>query len=120
MVVVCQDCRETYSGGHTCASCGGKLLDVANPEVRREYLEDPELAYSIRLLYQARRGMVLLFLGILGGLALFFACVQKGWVADAAWVRYAWYTAGGLLGLLTPVTGLVLANRIVKNTKAMA
>ncbi|RMG19403.1 MAG: hypothetical protein D6729_05380 [Deltaproteobacteria bacterium] len=115
MVKVCRDCKETYSGGSRCPACGAPLLDVADPAVRRSYLEDPDLVYSIRYLYNARRGMVLIFLGILLGIAVLFGCVQRGYFSEGL-LRWAWYVGGGLVALALPLLGFLLGSRVVRST----
>ena len=115
MVKVCRDCKETFSGGNRCPECGAPLLDVADPEVRRTYLEDPDLVYSIRYLYNARRGMVLMFLGILLGLTVLFAAVQQGFFAEGI-LRWLWYFGGGAVALALPVLGFLLGSRVVQST----
>jgi hypothetical protein len=116
VVKICRECQETYSGGHTCHECGGPLLDVAERDVRARYLEDPEVAYSIRFLYQCRRGMVLMFLGVLLGLAVTVACIQRGVLTEGG-ASFLWYGLAVLTGVGFPLLGLYLGSVVVRSTR---
>jgi len=77
---ICPQCRRTFSGGRLCLSCSDEvaLLDVADPAVRRAHLRsDGELKVTIRTYYGARSAMLMLFVGILFGLAFALALLRK-------------------------------------------
>lgn len=116
--MVCSQCQETFSGGHTCPACGGRLLDVARVEVRREYLEDPELAFSIRYLYQVRRGMIVLFLGVMSGLFGLALCVQQAVLSESS-VGWLWYVAGAGASIAGPFVAYLLGSMIVRSTRTV-
>ena len=64
---MCLQCREEVA-----------LLDVAEPSVRRAHLRgDGELRVTIRTYYGARSAMLMLFQGILFGLAFGIALLRK-------------------------------------------
>src|SRR5713226_4821204 len=70
MLKICPTCRRTWSGGRDCPNCGEghPLIDVAEPQGRKLFLRDKELAAAIRGYYGARTGMLIAFWGILIGL----------------------------------------------------
>src|SRR6184192_4072603 len=72
MLKICPLCRRTWSGGRDCPRCGeGRpLIDVAEPQGRKTFLRDRELAAAIRGYYGARTGMLIAFWGILLGLVV--------------------------------------------------
>src|SRR5262244_3723603 len=73
VIKICPRCRRTFSGGTVCLHCQHEvaLLDLAEPAVRRAHLRgDGELRATIRTYYGARSAMLMLFVGILFGLAL--------------------------------------------------
>ncbi len=72
MLKICPVCRQTWSGGRDCPKCGEghPLIDVAEPQGRKTFLRDKELASAIRGYYGARTGMLIAFWGILLGLGL--------------------------------------------------
>lgn len=80
MIKICPRCRRTFSGGTVCLSCDTEvaLLDVAEPAVRRAHLRgDAELKVTLRTYYGARTAMLMLFQGILFGLAFGVALLRK-------------------------------------------
>src|SRR5688572_3817211 len=80
MIKLCPACRRTFSGGTVCLHCQTEvaLLDVADPAVRRAHLRaDGELRVTIRTYYGARSAMLMLFVGILFGLAFGVALLRK-------------------------------------------
>src|SRR5687768_18478885 len=80
MIKICPRCRRTFSGGTVCLACDREvaLLDVAEPSVRRAHLRgDGELRVTIRTYYGARSAMLMLFQGILFGLAFAVALIRK-------------------------------------------
>ena len=86
MLKICPVCRRTWSGGRDCPRCGEghPLIDVAQPQGRKTFLRDRELASAIRGYYGARTGMLIAFGGILLGL-----------VAALFLWRKAMFTPGG-------------------------
>ena len=72
MLKICPVCRRTWSGGRDCPRCGEghPLIDVAQPQGRKTFLRDRELAAAIRGYYGARTGMLIAFWGLLVGLVL--------------------------------------------------
>lgn len=80
MIKICPRCRRTFSGGTVCLHCKQEvaLLDVAEPSVRRAHLRgDGELRVTLRTYYGARSAMLMLFVGILFGLAFGVALLRK-------------------------------------------
>ena len=83
MLKICPICRRTWSGGRDCPHCGEghPLIDVAEPQGRKTFLRDKELAAAIRGYYGARSGMLIAFWGILMGLVAALFLWRKSVVA---------------------------------------
>src|SRR5438105_6332246 len=112
MLKICPLCRRTWSGGRDCPHCGAgyPLIDVAEPQGRRTFLRDKELASAIRGYYGARSGMLVAFWGILVGLVLALALSRKAMVAEH---RAPWIAAAALIALLPFAVAVFLGHRVV-------
>lgn len=113
MLKICPVCRRTWSGGRDCPHCGDghPLIDVAEPQGRKTFLRDKELASAIRGYYGARSGMLVVFLGILLGLVFALALVRKGMVAAHG---APWFVAAAVCALLPFAIGVFLGDRVVR------
>ena len=115
MLKICPICRRTWSGGRDCPQCGEghPLIDVAEPQGRKTFLRDRELASAIRGYYGARSGMLVAFWGILLGVVFALALLRKGMVAPQGHAAF-WY-AGAVAALLVPFGVAVwLGDRVVR------
>jgi hypothetical protein len=109
---ICPLCRQTWSGGRDCPKCGEghPLIDVAEPDGRKVFLRDRELASAIRGYYGARTGMLVAFWGILVGLVLAVALARKATVAHSPWL---WVLAG-VAAVVPFAVAVILGDRIVR------
>ena len=115
MLKICPQCRRTYSGGTICLSCREEvaLLDVADPAVRRAHLRgDTELKSTIRTYYGARSAMLMLFVGILFGLAFGVALLRKAFAMEGP-ARWALTAAAVGAAVLIPVGTAFVGARVV-------
>jgi hypothetical protein len=109
---ICPLCRRTWSGGRDCPHCGEghPLIDVAEPDGRKVFLRDRELASAIRGYYGARTGMLVAFWGILIGLVLALALSRKAMVAHSL----ALWVLAGASALVPFAVAVLLGDRIVR------
>jgi len=112
---ICPICKRTWSGGRDCPRCGEghPLIDVAEPQSRRVYLRDKELAGSIRTYYGARTGMLVAFWGILVGLVLALALGRKAMIAPGGHAAL-WWTAAALAAIVPFAVAIFLGDRVVR------
>src|SRR2546427_562835 len=91
MLKICPICRRTWSGGRDCPHCGEghPLIDVAEPQGRKTFLRDKDLAAAIRGYYGARTGMLIAFWGILLGLVAALILSGFAGLAEAAAIAVA-------------------------------
>jgi MFS family permease len=114
MLKICPMCRRTWSGGRDCPSCGEghPLIDVAEPQGRKTFLRDKELAAAIRGYYGARTGMLIAFCGILIGLVAALFLWRKAVVVPE---HHAAFLAAAIVCAVAPfLTALLLADRVVR------
>jgi hypothetical protein len=98
-----------------CLSCNTEvaLLDVADPAVRRAHLRgDGELRTTIRTYYGARSAMLMLFVGILFGLAFAVALIRKATSLEGPG-RWALFVAAPLLAIALPTVTAFVGARVV-------
>jgi hypothetical protein len=109
---ICPLCRRTWSGGRDCPHCGEghPLIDVAEPDGRKVFLRDRELASAIRGYYGARTGMLVAFWGMLIGLVLAVALSRKAMVTHSPGL---WILAGAS-ALVPFALAVLLGDRIVR------
>ena len=115
MLKICPTCRRTWSGGRDCPHCGdgSPLIDVAEPQGRKTFLRDRELASAIRGYYGARSGMLIVFWGILLGLVFAIALARKAMIAPHG--HAGLWVAGAVVALLLPFGVAVwLGDRVVR------
>ncbi len=115
MIKICPACRRTFSGGTVCLSCQHEvaLLDVADPAVRRAHLRaDGELRVTIRTYYGARSAMLMLFVGILSGLAFAVALARKAFSLHGG-ARGALLAGAVAAAVLLPVLTTFVGARVV-------
>lgn len=115
MLKICPVCRQTWSGGRDCPRCGEghPLIDVAEPQGRKTFLRDRELAAAIRGYYGARTGMLIAFWGILLGLVAALFLWRKAVVAPGS--HHALLLAAAVACALLPFgAAVVLADRVVR------
>ncbi len=97
------------------------LLDVAEPAVRRAHLKgDGELRVTIRTYYGARSAMLLLFQGILFGLAFALALLRKAFSLEGMgrWGLVGLAIAAAvLIPLVTTFVGARLVHRFSKSCR---
>jgi hypothetical protein len=112
---ICPLCRRTWSGGRDCPHCGPghALVDVAEPQGRKTFLRDKELASAIRGYYGARTGMLIAFWGILTGLVLALLLWQKSVLAPGAH-KAALFAAALVCAIAPFLISLLLADRVVR------
>ena len=112
---ICPVCRRTWSGGRDCPRCGEghPLIDVAEPQGRKTFLRDRELAGAIRGYYGARTGMLIAFWGILIGLVAALFLWRKAVLAPGAH-QAVLLTAAVVCAILPFLLALLLANRVVR------
>jgi hypothetical protein len=115
MLKICPVCRRTWSGGRDCPRCGEghPLIDVAEPQGRKTFLRDRELASAIRGYYGARTGMLIAFGGILLGLIVALFLWRKAALAPAT-SKAAWLAAAVVCAVVPFLTAVILANRVVR------
>ena len=118
MLKICPVCRRTWSGGRDCPRCGEghPLIDVAEPQGRKTFLRDRELASAIRGYYGARTGMLIAFWGILLGLVAALFLWRKSLLAPGSH-QAALFAAAVVCAVVPFLIALVLAN--VVNTGTM-
>jgi hypothetical protein len=112
---ICPVCRQTWSGGRDCPRCGPghALIDVAEPQGRKTFLRDKELASAIRGYYGARTGMLIAFWGILLGLVLALFLWRKAVVSPGGY--QAALIAAAIVCAVAPfLVSLFLADRVVR------
>jgi hypothetical protein len=112
---ICPVCRRTWSGGRDCPRCGEghPLIDVAEPQGRKTFLRDRELAAAIRGYYGARTGMLVAFWGILLGLVFALFLWRKAVIAPGG--HQGLWVAAAIASALVPfLVAVVVANRIVR------
>ena len=112
MLKICPMCRRTWSGGRDCPRCGEghPLIDVAEPQGRKTFLRDKELAAAIRGYYGARTGMLIAFWGILLGLVAALFLWRKSVVAHSP----ALLVAAVVCAIAPFLVALLLADRVVR------
>jgi len=112
---ICPVCRRTWSGGRDCPRCGAghPLIDVAEPQGRKTFLRDRELAGAIRGYYGARTGMLIAFSGILLGLVAALFLWRKAVLAPGAH-QAALLAAAVVCAILPFLIAVILANQVVK------
>lgn len=115
MLKICPLCRRTWSGGRDCPRCGEghALVDVAEPQGRKTFLRDKELAAAIRGYYGARTGMLIAFWGILLGLVLALVLWRKAVLAPGAH-QVALLAAAVVLAVVPFLVAVLLADRVVR------
>ena len=115
MLKICPVCRQTWSGGRDCPRCGPghPLIDVAEPQGRKTFLRDRELAAAIRGYYGARTGMLIAFWGILLGLVLALFLWRKALVSPGAH-QGVLIAAAIACAVLPFLISIVLADRVVR------
>jgi hypothetical protein len=112
---ICPRCKRTFSGGRLCLHCGDEvaLLDVADPAVRRAHLRsDGELKVTIRTYYGARSAMLMLFVGILFGMAFAVAMLRKASSVEGS-DRWPWFLAAGVFLMGLPSLTAFVGARVV-------
>src|SRR5439155_1606953 len=109
---ICPLCRRTWSGGRDCPHCGEghALIDIAEPQGRKTFLRDRELAAAIRGYYGARTGMLIAFWGILVGLVLALFLWRKAMLAPAGH-QVALIAAAGVCAVVPIVLAVVHSTR---------
>lgn len=115
MLKICPVCRQTWSGGRDCPKCGEghPLIDVAEPQGRKTFLRDKELASAIRGYYGARTGMLIAFWGILLGLVAALFLWRKAVLAPGA--HKGLLLAAAVVCAVAPfLVSIVLADRVVR------
>jgi hypothetical protein len=115
MIKICPKCRRTFSGGTVCLHCQEEvaLLDVADPAVRRAHLRgDNELRTTIRTYYGARSAMLMLFVGILFGMAFGVALLRKASSYDGG-TRWALIAVAAAVAVGIPVATAFIGARVV-------
>jgi hypothetical protein len=112
---ICPICRRTWSGGRDCPRCGEghSLIDVAEPQGRKTFLRDRELASAIRGYYGARTGMLIAFWGILLGLVVALFLWRKALLAPGP--HKVLLLAAALVCAIVPfLVAVFFANRVVR------
>src|ERR1700737_2781349 len=105
VIKICPRCRRTFSGGTRCSRCSQEvaLLDLADPAVRRAFLRaDHALRTTIRTYYGARSAMLMLFVGILFGLAVGLVLLREA-SGLAGWSRWTLAAGAALAAAATPI-----------------
>src|SRR3954465_14223496 len=115
MLKICPVCRQTWSGGRDCPKCGDghPLIDVAEPQGRKTFLRDKELASAIRGYYGARTGMLIAFWGILVGLVAALFLWRKAVLAPGSHEAFL-IAAAIACGLAPLLLAVGLAARVVR------
>lgn len=115
MLKICPRCRRTFSGGTRCLRCTPEvaLLDVADPSVRRVFLKsDGELRSTIRTYYGARSAMLMLFVGILFGLAVGLILLRAASMLSG-WQRWSLGAGAGVAAAAIPVATAFIGAAVV-------
>ena len=115
MLKICPVCRRTWSGGRDCPRCGEghPLIDVAEPQGRKTFLRDRELAAAIRGYYGARTGMLIAFWGILVGLVVALFLWRKALLASSG-SQPLWIAGAAACALVPFLLAVIVANRVVR------
>ena len=115
MLKICPICRRTWSGGRDCPRCGEghPLIDVAEPQGRKTFLRDRELASAIRGYYGARTGMLIAFWGILLGLVVALFLWRKA-VLEPGPQEAALLAAALVCAIVPFLVAVLFANRVVR------
>ena len=115
MLKICPICRRTWSGGRECPHCGEghPLIDVAEPQGRKTFLRDRELASAIRGYYGARTGMVIAFGGILLGLVAALFLWRKAMLTPGT-PRVVLLAAAIVCTVAPFLVAVALADRVVR------
>ena len=115
MLKICPICRRTWSGGRDCPRCGEghPLIDVAEPQGRKTFLRDRELASAIRGYYVARTGMLIAFWGILLGLVVALFLWRKA-VLEPGPQEAALLAAALVCAIVPFLVAVLFANRVVR------
>lgn len=115
MLKICPRCRRTFSGGTRCTRCPEEvaLLDVADPAVRRAFLRaDHELRSTIRTYYGARSAMLMLFVGILFGLAVGVLLLRQA-SGLQGWSRWTLGAGAALAAAVIPIATTFVGASVV-------
>ena len=115
MIKICPRCRRTFSGGTRCSRCAQEvaLLDLADPAVRRVFLrDDHELRTTIRTYYGARSAMLMLFVGILFGLAVALVLLREA-SGLAGWSRWTIAAGAALAAAVIPIATMFIGASVV-------
>ena len=115
MIKICPRCRRTFSGGTTCLRCspGVALLNVADPAVRRAFLKsDGELRSTIRTYYGARSAMLMLFVGMLSGLAIGLVLLRVA-SSHSGWQRWSLGAVAGVAAAAIPIATAFIGAAVV-------
>lgn len=115
MIKICPRCRRTFSGGTSCLRCAPEvaLLDIADPAVRRLFLKsDGELRSTIRTYYGARSAMLMVFLGILFGLAVGLVLLRTA-SSLSGWQRWSLGAGAGVAAAAIPIATAFIGAAVV-------
>ena len=115
MIKICPRCRRTFSGGTSCLRCTPEvaLLDVADPAVRRLFLKsDGELRSTIRTYYGARSAMLMVFIGILFGLAVGLVLLRAA-SSLSGWQRWSLGAGAGVAAAAIPIATAFIGAAVV-------
>jgi hypothetical protein len=89
------------------------LLDVADPAVRRAFLKsDGELRSTIRTYYGARSAMLMLFVGILSGLATGLVLLRVA-SSFSGWQRWSLGAGAGVAAAAIPIATAFIGAAVV-------
>jgi hypothetical protein len=98
-----------------CLRCSPEvaLLDVADPAVRRAFLKsDGELRSTIRTYYGARSAMLMLFVGILFGLAMGLVVLRIA-SSHSGWQRWSLGAFAGVAAAAIPIATAFIGAAVV-------
>jgi len=115
VIKICPRCRRTFSGGTSCLRCTPEvaLLDVADPAVRRLFLKsDGELRSTIRTYYGARSAMLMVFIGILFGLAVGLVLLRAA-SSLSGWQRWSLGAGAGVAVAAIPIATAFIGAAVV-------
>jgi len=115
VIKICPRCRRTFSGGTSCLRCTPEvaLLDVADPAVRRLFLKsDGELRSTIRTYYGARSAMLMVFIGILFGLAVGLVLLRAA-SSLSGWQRWSLGAGAGVAAAAIPIATAFIGAAVV-------
>ncbi len=89
------------------------LLDIADPAVRRLFLKsDGELRSTIRTYYGARSAMLMVFLGILFGLAVGLVLLRTA-SSLSGWQRWSLGAGAGVAAAAIPIATAFIGAAVV-------